>query len=56
VDPVTGILEQYILSAERYDLINIFQEEEVVTSPHIRCVSFTMAQIMEKIPPLRDEK
>ncbi|WP_306463606.1 Uma2 family endonuclease [Siminovitchia fortis] len=56
VDPAIGVLEEYVLLEERYELIDIFQQEEVVTSPNIRCISFTMAQIMEKIPPLRDEK
>lgn len=33
-------------------IINIFQEEEEVISPNIQLITFTMAQIMEKIPPL----
>lgn len=51
VDPATGVLEQYILQEDRYELINIFQGIELVTSPSIPCISFTMAEIIAKIPP-----
>ncbi|MFS0644031.1 Uma2 family endonuclease [Siminovitchia sp. 179-K 8D1 HS] len=52
VDPEAGVLEEYVLDKERYELNNIFQEEEMVNSPNIRCISFTMTQIMAKIPRL----
>lgn len=51
VDPATGVLEQFILQDDRYELINIFQGTEPVTSPNIPCISFTMAGIIDKIPP-----
>lgn len=51
VDHATGVLEQFILENKRYELINIFQGNELVTSPNIPCISFTMLDIMEKIPP-----
>lgn len=51
VDPATGVLEQYILQEDHYELINIFQGIELVTSPNIPCISFTMAEIIAKIPP-----
>lgn len=54
VEPELGILEQHILNNGRYELINIFQKSKMVTSPNISCVSFTMAEIMDKIPQLRD--
>ncbi|WP_102272674.1 Uma2 family endonuclease [Cytobacillus massiliigabonensis] len=54
VDPEAGFLEQYVLHENRYELIDIFQNNELVTSPNIPCVSFTMAAIMDKIPPLSD--
>lgn len=52
VEPKTGILEQYSLHEEQYDLVNIFQKDEQVTSPHIPCISFTMTEIMINIPTL----
>ncbi|WP_458413231.1 Uma2 family endonuclease [Schinkia sp. CFF1] len=51
VDHNAETIEQYILEGERYELVNIFQENEIVTSPNISCISFTMAEISEKIPP-----
>ncbi|EKN64342.1 Uma2 family endonuclease [Schinkia azotoformans] len=50
IDPNSAVLEQYILADDRYELINIFQENEMVTSPNISCISFTMAEIIEAIP------
>jgi Uma2 family endonuclease len=54
VEPRTGILEAYVLQGKRYEIANIFQEDEPVTSPHIPCLSFTMAEIMGNIPDLED--
>ncbi|EKN64633.1 Uma2 family endonuclease [Schinkia azotoformans] len=51
VDPAIFVLEQFILQNERYELINIFQDSEIITSPNIPCISFTMAEILNKIPP-----
>ena len=55
VEPKTGILEQFLLRAERYDLHNIFQKEELITSPNVPCISFTMDMIMNNIPVLSDD-
>lgn len=54
VDTENECLEQYTLQDNRYELINIFQEEETITSTHIPCISFAMKDIMDKIPELRD--
>lgn len=51
IDPNGEVLEQYILVDGRYELINIFQGNETVNSPNIPCISFTMAEIIEAIPP-----
>jgi Uma2 family endonuclease len=55
VDSEKGILEQYLLLEKRYELVNIYQDNEPVSSPNIPCISFTMAAIMAKIPHLPDE-
>ncbi|MFS0647359.1 Uma2 family endonuclease [Siminovitchia sp. 179-K 8D1 HS] len=54
VEPRTGILEAYVLQGKHYEIANIFQEEEPVASPNILCLSFTMAEMMSKIPNLED--
>lgn len=54
VEPELGTLEQYLLHETHYDLTEIFQNNEIITSPNIPCISFTMAEIMEKVPELRD--
>lgn len=52
VDPNSESLEQYILLDRRYDLVNIFQDDEMVISPHLACASFTMRGIVDYIPEL----
>ena len=56
VDPENGILEQYTLHEDRYELVDIYQREEPITSTSITCVSFTMAAIMRNIPHLTDKR
>jgi len=50
VDPNIEALEQYVLKNDRYELFNIFQNDEPITSPNISCISFTMNNVMEDIP------
>lgn len=52
VDPNLGALEQYVLTQEQYEVINIFQDDELVNSPTIACISFTMKNVMDNIPRL----
>jgi Uma2 family endonuclease len=54
VDPTNGALEQYVLKAHAYDLIEVYTEDEQIQSNHIQCVSFSMNEIMSKIPDLPD--
>jgi len=55
VEPKLEIIEAYILNEDHYELINIFQNDEQVTSPNIPCISFTMNEIMDNIPNFPDE-
>ena len=52
VDPEAGALEQYVLTDVRYELVNIYQGEDRVSSTSFPCVSFTMKEIMDTIPEL----
>jgi Uma2 family endonuclease len=52
VDPSNGVLEQYILQVNGYDLTEVYAEDELVRSANITCVSFSMNEIMSKIPDL----
>lgn len=54
VEPEQGILEQYVLQSDRYDLVNVYHGSDLVTSPYLSCISFTMAEIMKNIPELKD--
>lgn len=54
VEPFSGILEEYIVNDNQYELFNVFQGDDTVTSPNIPCVSFTMKEIMESIPDIKE--
>ena len=54
VDPDSFVLEQFVLKNGQYELFNIFQQDETITSPNIRCTSFTMAEIMVNIPDIQE--
>ncbi|ALX47158.1 Uma2 family endonuclease [Lentibacillus amyloliquefaciens] len=54
VEPNAGMLEQYILKDSQYEIINVFHDNEPVTSPNIACISFTMRDIMDNVPELED--
>lgn len=47
-------LEQYVLKDERYELAEVFSGDEPVRSDRLPCVSFTMNDILRKIPDLPD--
>ena len=47
IDPGNESLEQYVLSDNQYELLNVYEREEIVQSDRLPCVSFTMAQIVD---------
>jgi Uma2 family endonuclease len=47
VDPANMALEQYRLTGEKYELVNLYDREEVVQSERLPCVAFTMGQIVD---------
>lgn len=52
VDMTNYTVEQYLLSDGRYELVNVFERDEVVQSERLTCVSFTMNDIVERLPEL----
>ncbi|OUM99290.1 MAG: hypothetical protein BAA02_09185 [Paenibacillaceae bacterium ZCTH02-B3] len=52
LEPELGVLEQYVLQGERFEIVNIFHGDDLVTSPNMPCVSFTMKEIMDRIPKI----
>lgn len=50
VDPSNFYLEQHLLDSNTYVLANVFAGEDVVTSPRLPCVSFTMQGIADTLP------
>lgn len=52
VDINNELLEQYVLTDQQYELLEVFQEDESVHSWKFPCISFTMRDIMDNIPDL----
>ncbi|MFC5407485.1 Uma2 family endonuclease [Cohnella soli] len=47
IDPGNEALEQYMLANGKYELINLYERDDIVRSERLPCISFTMAQILE---------
>lgn len=54
IEPILGTLEQFVLTEDRYELVNVYQGDESVHSPHVMCVRFSMAEIMANIPDIKN--
>ncbi len=52
VEPIVGILEQFILEDGRYELVNVYQGDEPIRSQHVTCIRFTMGEMMSNIPQI----
>jgi len=52
VDINNELLEQYVLDNQRYELLEVYRENEPVQSGKFPCISFTMREIMDNIPHL----
>jgi Uma2 family endonuclease len=50
VDPAHFYLEQHVLEDGRYRLANLFAERDVVATPRLPCVSFSMQDIADTLP------
>lgn len=50
IDPIQKFLEQYRLQKDRYELQALYLKDEIVTSDHISCAAFSMADIFADIP------
>lgn len=56
VDPSNQILEQYVLDNDQYALPpKMYTGKEAVQSESIRCVSFTLQEILANIPRIPDD-
>jgi Uma2 family endonuclease len=50
VDINNGLLEQYLLDGNQYYLSEVYKEDEQVSSERFVCISFTMQEIIDRIP------
>jgi Uma2 family endonuclease len=51
VDPASWVLEQFLLTDEKYELHDLYTGDELIQSELLPCVSFTMQDTVSKIPP-----
>lgn len=50
VDIANFTLEQYVLDGERYDLIEVYAEDDMLRSQTVPCASFSMNEIVQSLP------
>jgi Uma2 family endonuclease len=50
VDPANELLEQYFSKNGRFELEQVYLGDDVVQSPRIPCIQFTMSAVMDRIP------
>ncbi|MFB9276526.1 Uma2 family endonuclease [Cohnella cellulosilytica] len=49
VDPETRTLEQYRLDGERYELEELYEEDDRVSSDKLPCISFRLGEVFDSI-------
>lgn len=54
VDGANVLLEQYVVTEGKCELQAVFHDQDVVHSTRIRCVQFTMADVMQNMPEFRN--
>ncbi|OXS57676.1 hypothetical protein B1A99_16635 [Cohnella sp. CIP 111063] len=50
IDLVGFTLEQYVLDGERYELAEVYAEDEIVRSKIVTCAAFSMNEIVQSLP------
>jgi len=50
IDLASFTLEQYVLDGERYELAEVYAEDEKVRSQVVACASFSMNEIVRSLP------
>jgi Uncharacterized protein conserved in cyanobacteria len=50
IDLVGFTLEQYVLDGERYELAEVYAEDETIRSEAVACASFSMNEIIRSLP------
>jgi len=50
VDPSNFTLEQYVLNGDRYEIADVYAEEETIRSRTAPCASFSMSELVRNLP------
>jgi Uma2 family endonuclease len=53
IDPDAMTLEQYVLQGDRYELGNVFEGEDVVSSERLPCVGFRVSELFAELQYFR---
>jgi len=55
VDLSNFTLEQYVLGRDRYDLTEVYAEDETIRSEVVACASFSMNELVQGLPVFSDK-
>jgi Uma2 family endonuclease len=50
VDPSNFTLEQYVIVGDRYELADVYAEDDTILSKTVPCASFSMNKIVRNLP------
>jgi len=55
VDLTNFTLEQYVLEGGRYELADLYAEDEIICSKVVPCASFSMNELVQELPVFSDK-
>jgi len=55
VDLTNFTLEQYVLDGGRYELAEVYAEDEIICSKVVPCASFSMNELVQELPVFSDK-
>ncbi len=55
VDLTNFTLEQYVLDGGRYELADLYAEDEIICSKVVPCASFSMNELVQELPVFSDK-
>lgn len=54
IDPANRTIEQFILDEDKYELTEVYEEDEPIRSERVSCVTFTLGEILAEVPKIPD--
>jgi Uma2 family endonuclease len=50
IDPANRTIEQYVINEDKYELAEVYNDDEPIHSERVTCAAFTLAEILAEVP------